>query len=322
VAVGDFTSDADANTQEREAEETRRLLYVAVTRARERLYLSAVLKDGRFKPGRGSLGEVLPEGAREIFAKAAASADGTQVEWQAAEGVHRFRVCAAAGGGQHTVERSAGATMDAGTGEPRAPAPVDDFAPWRDQAHVRAVPVTAVVSREVEPRSPDEREPGDGGRIDRRLAGTLVHRLFQAVGSAADGLEPEVLAERATALAFADDLAGAEDAKAVIEEAVASFVALRSRPDVTALLETANCLYEVPFSMEGEAGGTTNPPGSRAVIRGTIDCLACLPDGRLVVVEIKTGRPHAWHEEQLAWYVRAAQVLFPGSEVEGKVFYA
>ncbi len=51
----------------REREETKRLLYVAATRARDRLYLGAVVKDGVFKPGRGSLGEVLPQRFRPLF---------------------------------------------------------------------------------------------------------------------------------------------------------------------------------------------------------------------------------------------------------------
>jgi ATP-dependent helicase/nuclease subunit A len=60
VAIGDFESEADEDAPAREREETKRLLYVAVTRARDRLYLSGVVKDGAFRPGRGSLGEVLP----------------------------------------------------------------------------------------------------------------------------------------------------------------------------------------------------------------------------------------------------------------------
>ena len=64
VAIGDFESEADEDATAREREETKRLLYVAVTRARDRLYLGAVVKDGTFKPGRGSLGEVLPPSAR------------------------------------------------------------------------------------------------------------------------------------------------------------------------------------------------------------------------------------------------------------------
>ncbi len=60
VAIGDFESEADEDQQARDREETKRLLYVALTRARDRLYLSGVLKDGAFRWGRGSLGEVLP----------------------------------------------------------------------------------------------------------------------------------------------------------------------------------------------------------------------------------------------------------------------
>jgi ATP-dependent helicase/nuclease subunit A len=60
VAIGDFESEADEDAQARDREETKRLLYVALTRARDRLYLSGVLKDGTFRPGRGSLGEVVP----------------------------------------------------------------------------------------------------------------------------------------------------------------------------------------------------------------------------------------------------------------------
>src|SRR5262249_6812814 len=60
VAVGDFRSDADEDAAAKEKEETKRLLYVALTRARDRLYLGSVLKDGRLQPGRGSLAEVLP----------------------------------------------------------------------------------------------------------------------------------------------------------------------------------------------------------------------------------------------------------------------
>jgi len=67
VSIGDFESEADEDATAREREETKRLLYVALTRARDRLYLGAVVKNGAFKPGRGSLGEVLPPAARARF---------------------------------------------------------------------------------------------------------------------------------------------------------------------------------------------------------------------------------------------------------------
>jgi ATP-dependent helicase/nuclease subunit A len=60
VAIADYQSEADEDARARDREETKRLLYVALTRARDRLYLSATLKDGVFRPGPGSLGEVLP----------------------------------------------------------------------------------------------------------------------------------------------------------------------------------------------------------------------------------------------------------------------
>jgi ATP-dependent helicase/nuclease subunit A len=72
VAIADYQSEADEDVAAREREETKRLLYVALTRARDRLYLSATVKDGACRMGRGSLGEVLPAGVRARFIAAAA----------------------------------------------------------------------------------------------------------------------------------------------------------------------------------------------------------------------------------------------------------
>jgi ATP-dependent helicase/nuclease subunit A len=71
VAVADYQSEADEDAQAREREETKRLLYVALTRARDRLYLSTTVRDGACRMGRGSLGEVLPESVKERFLAAA-----------------------------------------------------------------------------------------------------------------------------------------------------------------------------------------------------------------------------------------------------------
>jgi ATP-dependent helicase/nuclease subunit A len=70
VSIGDFDSEADEDMTARDREETKRLLYVALTRARDRLYLAAAVKDGAFKPGRGSLGEVLPRAIAARFENA------------------------------------------------------------------------------------------------------------------------------------------------------------------------------------------------------------------------------------------------------------
>ena len=88
VSVGGSLPEADDAVRERDREETKRLLYVAVTRARERLYLGAVLKDGRFQAKAGSLGEVLPASLRDAFTRAATG--GVSVEWRPENGSVRL----------------------------------------------------------------------------------------------------------------------------------------------------------------------------------------------------------------------------------------
>jgi ATP-dependent helicase/nuclease subunit A len=79
VSIADYQSEADEDTQAREKEESKRLLYVALTRARDRLYLSAAVQDGQCRMTRGSLGEVLPASIKALFA--AAANDVSAVRW-------------------------------------------------------------------------------------------------------------------------------------------------------------------------------------------------------------------------------------------------
>jgi ATP-dependent helicase/nuclease subunit A len=74
VAIADYQSEADEDVSAREREESKRLLYVALTRGRDRLYLSATVKDGQCRMGRGSLGEVLPASVRARFLTASIAA--------------------------------------------------------------------------------------------------------------------------------------------------------------------------------------------------------------------------------------------------------
>ena len=97
VTVWPHRSAADEEERRRDGEETKRLLYVAATRARERLYLSAVVKDGAAAFNRGSFGGVLPATFAEVFGRAAATPAGGFVSWRGARGAeHRLRVCAPA----------------------------------------------------------------------------------------------------------------------------------------------------------------------------------------------------------------------------------
>ena len=100
VTVWPHRSAADAEERRRDGEETKRLLYVAATRARERLYLSAVVKDGAPAFNRGSFGGVLPAGFADVFVRAAAAPAGSYLTWRAGSGgEHRLRVCGPAAKG-------------------------------------------------------------------------------------------------------------------------------------------------------------------------------------------------------------------------------
>ncbi len=93
VAVADYQSEADDDAVAREREETKRLLYVALTRARDRLYLSGTVSNATFRPTRGALGDVLPPALRACFVQASASPG--LVAWTSRGGrVHRIRALA------------------------------------------------------------------------------------------------------------------------------------------------------------------------------------------------------------------------------------
>jgi ATP-dependent exoDNAse (exonuclease V) beta subunit len=89
VGIGDHETDADRDAAEREHEETKRLLYVAFTRARDRLYLAAPAASKGFP--RGSLGRILPPSLAAFFA-AAPPGDGGVVTWRGATHEHRLRL--------------------------------------------------------------------------------------------------------------------------------------------------------------------------------------------------------------------------------------
>jgi ATP-dependent helicase/nuclease subunit A len=106
VAIADYQSEADEDASAREREETKRLLYVAMTRARDRLYLSATVQDGKCKTGRGSLGEVLPDELKRLFGSAA---DSHELTWVGPNGArHAIVVPEASAEPRRFAERAVG----------------------------------------------------------------------------------------------------------------------------------------------------------------------------------------------------------------------
>ncbi len=90
VAIADYQSEADEDAVAREREETKRVLYVALTRARDRLYLSGSINKGVFRPTRGALAEVMPDSLRVLFARA--SAGPGPLDWTGERAVHTLVV--------------------------------------------------------------------------------------------------------------------------------------------------------------------------------------------------------------------------------------
>jgi len=293
VSVGDFQSGPDDDQAAREREETKRLLYVALTRARDRLYLSAVTSDGRLQPGRGSLAEVLPS---SLLARLGPVTDGP-IRWQASSGaVHVLRVCEPGAGAEDPrldVELEQAAASVAPTVE-------SDFAPIGD--------VQTPLGSGSESLTPS------------RLRGRLVHRLLERFGLTPP-LEGPSLSDVAAGLIRPDERAGEIDVGDVIAEvahACTVYRTLTERGDLQEVFRNGAATYEVPFSLVIDG----------SPVRGTIDCLIQVPESdasaahpRVIVLEFKSGAARAGHREQAALYRRAAEILFPGARVAAHLVY-
>ena len=94
VSISDHESVSDRDDEDKEHEETKRLLYVALTRARDRLYLGGTIASGKLVLQRGSIGKVLPA---SFLAAMASGGDAPTVEWPGSSATHALRRVQAAG---------------------------------------------------------------------------------------------------------------------------------------------------------------------------------------------------------------------------------
>ncbi|MDA1183853.1 MAG: UvrD-helicase domain-containing protein [Acidobacteria bacterium] len=312
VAVGDFQSEADDDLATREREETKRLLYVALSRARDRLYLGTVLKAGRMSMARGSLGEVLPVSLSSQFETAAGGAG-----WRASSGrVHRFRTCVS-----RTSQNVASNGPDAAgrVVEPQVQPvePADDFSvlvPVTDESQPAVA--SADPSRGRTPEAGRERggaRRAEHGHSDR-VVGTLVHRMIQRFGLDLSGDTSTMRRAASGVLRLDEALAASVERTAteVADAAVEFYRAISGRSDVRALYAAGPPLHEVPFTAHLDGVG----------VRGTIDCLIRTAPSEIAVLEFKTGRPRIEHRAQLEVYRKAAERLFPGFSVDARLVYA
>lgn len=317
VSVDGFDEATREEEERREREESKRLLYVALTRARDRLYLAGLVDSrGALRASKGSLAEVIPGSLRDAIASSAETTDPV-VTWTTPSG-EAVRLAAPG--------RPAPAADDAGAGAPTA------AAASRPAADVEA---PLVLLGAAEPRADHPRlsataavapAPAPAWRAATRgvadsglVAGRIVHRLFQArlldapeheVADVARTLARELVS--AVPEADGDDTASRE---ALVERAVRIFVVSRDRADVRAALDGGAVSFEVPFSTTADIEGTPS------IVRGVVDCLVERAPDDLVILEFKTGRPAGWHRQQVETYAGAIARLRPGARVAGEVVY-
>jgi ATP-dependent helicase/nuclease subunit A len=282
----------------REREELRRLLYVSVTRARDRLVLAGEV-DGdtrRLRRGARSLASLLPPSLTNLFSQAATST-ADEVEWTSDHGRFAFQICRA------------------GTVGARLPAPsggiegVPDVAPLVDGE--RRV-VTTTSESDAGPGREETDEPSPAGTSSGRLIGTVVHRLFQ--GGTDPRLSESDIARLVPRLLRPEEIVDVDELGELCARAAGLYSRVRGRADVVKLLASGRCQYEVPFSF-----CPLDRPDE--LIRGRIDCLVERSDGSLTVLEFKTGVRRPEHDEQVALYVAALRVLAPDREVTSQVVY-
>ena len=260
VAVGDFQTEFDDDARARDREETKRLLYVALTRARDRLYLASATERGVFRPRPGSLGEVLPGNVGAIFTRAAAAAAGRRAAGVDERGRAPPRDPACARTPPRRADRTNPFARTRRRGMHGRLPPPDDFAPLVDAAAVRRVAVTAI-GRDAGRRR--RARPTRTTTAARVVVGRLVHRLFQH-GARGDDEPARAGRARAARLLTEDERERAWSGVATWRARRRGvFAGMWAQPEVRAVLDGATCLYEVPVSIDApgrDAGRRSGRP--------------------------------------------------------------
>ena len=281
----------EAEGPARTVEEEKRLLYVALTRARKGLFLCA--SDLAGGDTQTTFLHLLPEELRAVFHEALES-DKRELSWTPKLQTHRLRrIRPAREPRRHRSTREEPIYRD-------ALAPLEDARPER-------VTVGELVRAQVgETTAPWDLEPKDVA------VGKLVHRMFEF--DVADDASLTDVALALSAELFDRDPAEQER---TAQAAAKLYHTLRASSPLRELLTQGKVFREVPFSFRRPQQDAQNGQ----VVRGTIDSLVILED-RIVVVDYKTGSRNDRHRLQVELYVEAARELFPGHPVEGLVFYA
>ena len=301
--------------------EELRLLYVAMTRAKERLYITAALKDPEktVESARSTLRVPLPVA---LLARAKSPADWLIVSALADGGAHlRLRIADA-----EAAESPAESPAESGGADAAAAAELERRLAFR-YAHPAAESLPSkLTATELKARAeadgdaasllPAQRRPfrlPDFAKAERPLSGaekgSATHLVLQymdfAKGGSAELVKAEI--ERLRAARFLTDReAQAVDAGAIVK--------LFASPLGRRMLAADAIRREFKFSLLADAAELLGvEPGEKLLLQGVVDCFI-EEDGQLTVIDYKTDRLKnraeaearaAFYAPQIGAYARA-----------------
>ena len=152
---------------------------------------------------------------------------------------------------------------------------------------------------------------GGGEREAARALGSLVHRALAAGAlTASDADRMAQIGNAIDAIIALVDAAAGHAGPEVRAQAVAAVARLAARGDIAELISGSDVQHEVPFSWK-DGDGTT--------LRAVVDAVVRRPDGRVTLLEFKTGAARDADARQLASYVQGMRHLLPESAVDGRI---
>jgi ATP-dependent helicase/nuclease subunit A len=307
---GPAAASARAEARRLQAQEYRRLLYVALTRAEDRLYLSGW--QTQKAPPEGAWYNLVARGlakapAAESFAFDLPESFPESVRGGAWEG-EAWRL----------VSPRRGAVEEAGTETPGRDAVQDDVgAEWamplpdwaRAPASQEPQPTRPLMPSRPDAPAPALRSPlgpQEGARFRR---GRLIHKLLQYLPELAPAARPA-----AARKLIAGELMPSD--RLDPDEIVSESLAVLSHPDFAGVFGPGS-RAEVPIV------GLLNRTGAPQVISGQVDRLVLQGD-RLRIVDFKTNRPVPESESevplvylrQLAAYRAILSKIYPGKSID------
>ncbi|MBL6940967.1 MAG: double-strand break repair helicase AddA [Rhodospirillales bacterium] len=278
-----LTAALSEEATDKRAQEYRRLLYVAMTRARDRLYIGGW--EGKNKPHEDCWYNLI-ETAFEGVAQDVTLASGETV----------LRVS------NQQDEKPDGKPEDDVAG-PGTPVTLPDWALQPPAAEPEpSTPLSP--SRLSEDNEPTVRSPFDGDDGDRFKRGTLIHRLLESLPSISQGLQRAAAAKYLSRPIHSLD---ADQQNAITDEVMA----VLENPEFATLFGP-DSLAEVPIS--GTIGGRS--------VSARIDRLA-ITDDEITIIDYKTNRPPPINPDgvapaylgQMALYRALLRLVYPGRPV-------